>query len=185
MGGPVDVSNRCNGYFGNYGASSSSPCGDDFYFYNYDSCDDSDDYCGGYGYLDCGSDVYTTPCDGDYFDYGHGTYLYADCDGQDQKSTSFGVYSPCYGYGYGSPCGPVDVSNRCNGYFGNYGASSSSPCGDDFYFYNYDSCDDSDDYCGGYLGCVLDREQTSSSPGALVFNLKQHISCPIPEHACH
>merc|ERR1712174_158564 len=145
--GGIDYSNDCNGFFGNYGSSSSSPCGNRFGIYTWGSCDDSDDYCGGYGYLDCGSNVVGTPCGRSDFDYGCGTYVYADCDDQDMKSTSFGVYSPCYGYGYGYPCGDIDYSNDCNGFFGKYGSSSSSPCDTRFGIYSYGSCDDSDDYC--------------------------------------
>merc|ERR1712025_1334474 len=128
----------------------SSPCDTRFGIYSYGSCDDSDDYCGGYGYLDCGSNVVGTPCGRSDFDFGCGTYVYADCEGQDQASSSFGVYSPCYGRGYGYPCGGVEIRDNCNGFFGNYGSSSSSPCDTRFGIYNCGSCDDSDDYCGGY-----------------------------------
>merc|ERR1712243_40512 len=91
----LEYDSDCNGYFGDYGYSSSTPCGNSFYLYDYGYSGDSDDYCGGYGYLDCGSDVYTTPCDGNYYGLGCGTYLYADCEGHGDDSSSFGVYSPC------------------------------------------------------------------------------------------
>merc|ERR1712042_133201 len=138
-----------------YGYGSSSPCGNNFYLYQYGSCDDSGDYDGNYGYLDCGNNVRTTPCYGGDYNYGCGSYLYADCDGNGDGSSNYGVYSPCYGYGYGYPCGGIDYSNDCNGYFGDYGYSSSSPCGNNFYLYNYGVCDESDDYDGayGYLDC--------------------------------
>merc|ERR1712157_124756 len=119
--GDIDYSNDCNGFFGKYGSSSSSPCDTRFGIYSYGSCDDSDDYCGGYGYLDCGSNVDGTPCGRSDFDFGCGTYVYADCEGQDQASSSFGVYSPCYGRGYGYPCGGVEIRDNCNGFFGKYG----------------------------------------------------------------
>merc|ERR1719334_572607 len=117
--------------------------------------DDSGDYDGNYGYLDCGNTVRTTPCYGGDYNYGCGSYLYADCDGNGDGSSNYGVYSPCYGRGYGYPCGGIDYSNDCNGYFGDYGYSSSSPCGNNFYLYMNNYCDESDDYDGayGYLDC--------------------------------
>merc|ERR1712243_361540 len=57
--------------------------------YNYGVCDESDDYDGAYGYLDCGNNVRTTPCYGGDYNYGCGTYLYADCEGEDQGTSEY------------------------------------------------------------------------------------------------
>merc|ERR1712131_117258 len=160
--GGVDYSNDCNGNFRGYGDSSSSSCGTRFGIYRYGSCDDSDDYCGGYGYLDCGNNVVTTPCGRNNFDYGCGARVFGDCNGQDQASSNIGVFSSCNGRGFGYPCGGIDYSNDCNGNFRGYGDSSSSPCDTRFGIYRYGSCDDSDDYCGGYgyLDCGSDVTTT-------------------------
>merc|ERR1711881_682218 len=131
------------------------PCAGGLSIYMYNGDDSSDDYCGGYGYLNCNSYVDSDYCYGDYHNYGHGTYLNHYCDGHGDGSSYFSVYSPCYGYGYGYPCGGIEVGHGHNGYYGNYGYDSSSSCGDGLYFYDYDYCGDSDDYCGGYgyLNC--------------------------------
>jgi len=118
--------------------------------YDYGYSGDSDDYCGGYGYLDCGNNVRSHPCGGNYYGHDCGAYLYADCGATTEGSSYFDVYSPCNGYGYGYPCGGLEYDSDCNGYFGDYGYSSSTPCGNSFYLYDYGYSGDSDDYCGGY-----------------------------------
>merc|ERR1712036_67186 len=153
--GGIEVGHGHNGYYGDYGYDSSSSCGDGFYFYNYDNSDDSDDYCGGYGYLNRNSYVDSDYCDRNYYNYGHGLYVDSDCGHDYDGDSYFDVYSTCYGHGYGYPCGGIEVGHGHNGYYGNYGYDSSSSCGDGLYFYDYDYCGDSDDYCGGYgyLNC--------------------------------
>merc|ERR1711881_479932 len=148
--GGIEYSNDCNLDYDYRGYSSSSGNGDVFRFYDYDNCGDSDDYCGGYGYLNCNSYVDSDYCGRNYYNYGHGTYLNHYCDGHGDSSSSYSVYSPCYGYGYGYPCGGIEVGHGGDGYYGHYGYSSESPCGSGYSLYFDDYCDDSDDYCGGY-----------------------------------
>merc|ERR1712202_4601 len=108
--GGLEYDSDCNGYFGDYGYSSSTPRGDGLYLYFDDYCGDSNDYCGGYGYLDCGNNVRSHPCGGNYYGHDCGTYLYADCGDSTEGSSYFDVYSPCNGYGYGYPCGGLEIT---------------------------------------------------------------------------
>jgi len=113
-------------------------------------CDDSDDYDGAYGYLDCGNNVRTTPCHGGDYNFGHGTYLYADCEGDVDGSSSFGVYSPCYGRGYGYPCGGIEYSNNCYGTVVSRDRDDDDDCHSGFYFGLFGGCDDDSDNDGDY-----------------------------------
>merc|ERR1712179_470458 len=104
---------------------------------------------------DCDSNGYGYPCGGSYYGGDCGSYLYADCGDYNSGSCYFDAYSPCRGYGYGYPCGGLNYDSDCNAYFGDYGYSSSTPCGDGFYLYNYGYSSDSSDNSGvyGYLDC--------------------------------
>merc|ERR1739838_1262036 len=156
--GGLNYDSDCNAYFGDYGYSSSTPCGDGLYLYNYGYSSDSSDNSGVYGYLDCDSNGYGYPCRGNYYGGDCGSYLYADCGDYNSGSCYFDAYSPCRGYGYSDDCGALSYSNNCYGSVVSYGDDDEDDCGSGFYFGLYGYGDDDSDSDGYYYGLDHDSD---------------------------